>query len=90
MKSPEFIESSVKQVGKFWKYSVKIGSKSGNGSYTVYSKYLNAEGKTVKWFHDTYNKTGSFIHRGWAEGSTKVHLWWNGVKQYGQHFFQNR
>ena len=78
----------VKKIGDFWKYTTKTMAKNGNGSYTLTSKYLNAQGKTIKWFHDTYAKTGTFLHRGFTEGSTKVHLWWNGVKQYGDDFFQ--
>lgn len=78
----------VKKIGDFWKYTTKTMARNGNGSYTITSKYLNAQGKTIRWFHDTYTKTGTFLHRGYTEGSTKVHLWWNGVKQYGNDFFQ--
>ncbi len=83
-------ETTSVQIGKFYKYTAKIFAKNGNGSYTIHTKYLNAEGKTIKYFHDTYDKTGKFLHRGWTEGQTKVHLWWNGVKQYGEHFFNSR
>ena len=78
----------VKKIGDFWKYTTKTMARNGNGSYTLTTKYLNAQGKTIRWFHDTYTKTGTFLHRGYTEGSTKVHLWWNGVKQYGNDFFQ--
>lgn len=81
---------SVVKIGEYYKYTAKVLAKNGNGSYTIHTKYLNSYGKTIRYFHDTYNSTGKFIHRGWTEGSTKVHLWWNGVKQYGEHFFQNR
>jgi RHS repeat-associated protein len=78
----------VKKIGEFWKYTTKTMSRNGNESYTLVTKYINSNGRTIKWFHDTFDKTGRFIHRGWTEGSTKVHLWWNGIKQYGNEFFE--
>jgi RHS repeat-associated protein len=71
-------QTSTTQIGNFYKYTVSVPGKNG---HTVYTKILNAEGKTMKWFHDTYDKTGKFLHRGWTEGSQKVHLWWDGVIQ---------
>jgi hypothetical protein len=71
-------ESGVQQIGNFAKYKVTVPGKNG---YTVYTKILNSEGRTLKWFHDTYNSAGKFMHRGWAEGSQKVHLWWDGFVQ---------
>lgn len=82
--------SSVEKIGsKFWKYTTKVFAKNGNKSFTIHTKIMNAEGKTLKYFHDTFDKTHRFIHRGWTEGSTKVHLWWNGIKQYGDDFFKS-
>jgi RHS repeat-associated protein len=72
-------EFSAKQIGAFTKYTVTVPG--NNTGYTVFTKILNAEGKTVKWFHDTFDTTGKFLHRGWTEGSQKVHLWWDGVIQ---------
>lgn len=53
MKNPNFVESSVKQVGEFWEYTAKIAGR--DGSFTKYYRYFNSEGKTLKFFHDTYN-----------------------------------
>jgi len=65
-KRPQFVSSSVKKVGSFFELSVKNSGK--NGSYTIYRKYINMQGKTVKIFHDTYDKTGKFIHREFMNG----------------------
>ncbi|WP_395043759.1 hypothetical protein [Flavobacterium sp.] len=78
----------AEQIGsKYWKYTAEV---SGSNGMTIHTKILNMNGKTMKYFHDKYNSANKFMHRGWTEGSIKVHQWWNGVKQYGQHFFQNR
>jgi hypothetical protein len=34
------------------------------GSYTQWVKVLNQQGKTIRLYHDTFDKTGKFIHRG--------------------------
>jgi hypothetical protein len=83
-------EISTSVIGKFYKFEAKVMAANGNGSYTIFTKYINAEGRTVKFFHDTFDVTGKFINRGWTEGAEKVHLWWNGVIQYGKHFFIDR
>ncbi|ELV7526178.1 hypothetical protein SL053_002191 [Flavobacterium psychrophilum] len=84
---PETIATVEKVGSKYYKYSAEVAGRNGR---TIYTKYLNMEGKTMKFFHDSYNSSNKFMHRGWTEGSTKVHQWWNGVKQYGQHYFPNR
>lgn len=53
-------KTAVKQIGNYWKYIVNVpGNTSG---YTVYNKYVNAQGKTVKFFQDTFDTTGKFLH----------------------------
>lgn len=84
---PETIANVEKVGSKYWKYTAEVAGRNG---MTIHTKYLNMEGKTLKYFHDSYNSANKFMHRGWTEGSTKVHQWWNGVKQYGQHYFPNR
>ncbi len=80
--------SQVKSIGgKYWKYTIEVAGENG---MTIHTKYLNMQGKTMKYFHDTYNSAGKYMHRGWTEGSVKVHQWWNGVQQYGKHYFINR
>jgi RHS repeat-associated protein len=75
-------ETSVTQIGNFWRLSAKVSG--SRGSYTIYTKVINVHGKTVKWYHDTFSRSGKFLHRGWTEGSTKVHLWWDGFKKIGE------
>lgn len=78
------VSTSAEKIGSFWKYSAKVPSNNGNGSYTVFTKILNNNGRTVKWFHDTFDKTGRFIHRGYTQGATKIHIWWDGFTKTGQ------
>ena len=52
----------TKQLGKFTEFSVNVpGDKSG---YTKWVKVVNQEGKTIKLYHDTFDNTGKFLHRG--------------------------
>lgn len=73
-------ETAISRLGKFWKYTVKAPASNGNGSYTIYTKIINSEGKTIRWYHDTFDNTGKFIHRGL---SNKTHIWWDGVITQG-------
>ncbi|WP_415060178.1 RHS repeat domain-containing protein [Flavobacterium sp.] len=79
-KKPNFVSSSVKKVGNFFELSVK--NKGSNGSYTIYKKYINYEGKTIKMFHDTYDKTGKFLHREFMIGQERIKIWWNGTREW--------
>ncbi|HEY0656568.1 MAG TPA: RHS repeat-associated core domain-containing protein [Chryseosolibacter sp.] len=74
-------QTSIKQVGNFWRATAKVQGRGG--SYTIYTKMVNNSGRTVKWFHDTFDKTGKFLHRGWTVGSTKIHQWWDGFIKIG-------
>ena len=79
-KNPNFVSSSIKKVGNFWEYTSKLsGSK---GSFTVYKRYLNAEGNTIKMFHDTYDKTYRFMHREIMNGQERMKIWYNGTRQW--------
>jgi hypothetical protein len=79
-KNPNFVSSAVKKIGNFWEYSVKLsGSK---GSFTVYKRYLNAEGRTVKMFHDTYNSSYKFLYREIMNGQERMKIFYDGTRQW--------
>jgi hypothetical protein len=79
-KNPNFVSSAAKKIGDFWEYSVKLsGSK---GSFTVYKRYLNAEGRTVKMFHDTYNSSYKFLHREIMNGQERMKIFYDGTRQW--------
>jgi len=75
-------ETAVRKIGDAWKLTAKVPGK--NGSYTVYTKLVTNSGRTMRWFHDTYDKTGKFLHRGWSEGAIKFHKWWDGFLKVGK------
>jgi RHS repeat-associated protein len=77
------IEQKAEQIGNLWKLTAKV---TGNkGSYTIYTKIIDSAGKTRKWYHDTYDATGKFLHRGWTDMVTKIkyHKWWDGFLKVG-------
>jgi RHS repeat-associated protein len=55
-------DQSVSRLGSFSQYAVSVPGKA-TGSYTRWVKTLNAQGRTVRMYHDTIDKTGRFIHR---------------------------
>ena len=57
-------DHAVRQVNDFVEFSVKVPSQNLPGSYTLWVKQVNAQGRTVRLFHDTFDQTGKFIHRG--------------------------
>jgi RHS repeat-associated protein len=54
---------AVKKIGSFTEFSVNVPGKVA-GSFTRWVKVVNAEGRTIKLYHDTFDKTGRFISRG--------------------------
>jgi len=56
-------DHDVRKIGTFTQFSVSVPGDSP-GSYTRWVKVVNLRGKTVRMYHDTYDKTGRFIHRG--------------------------
>lgn len=79
-KKPNFLSSSVKKIGDYWEYSAKIAG--NNGSFTIYKKYLNAQGKTIKMFHHTYDKTYKFSHREFMNGQERIKIMWDGARSW--------
>ena len=80
LKNPNLVEYSVKQLGKFWEYSFKIAGKEG--SFTTYYRYFNSEGRSIKFFHDTYDTAGQFLHREFMMGRERIKIWIDGTRQW--------
>jgi len=80
---PETIATVEKVGSKYWKYSAEVVGRNGR---TVYTKYLNMEGKTVQWFHDTYNASNKFIHREFNALGGRLKVWWDGTREYIKKF----
>ena len=53
----------TKQIGKFTEFSTDVPGRV-SGSYTRWVKVVDENGRTVRLYHDTFDKTGKFIHRG--------------------------
>jgi RHS repeat-associated protein len=54
---------SVRQLGDFTEFAVNV---PGNvkGSFTRWVKVVNSDGRTIRLYHDTFDKSGRFVHRG--------------------------
>ncbi|MFN3640885.1 MAG: hypothetical protein ACK4UK_08200 [Flavobacterium sp.] len=79
-KKPNFVSSNIRKIGDYFELSVK--NSGSNGTYTIYRKFINSNGKTIKIFHDTYDKTGKFLHREFMNGQERVKIWWNGSREW--------
>jgi hypothetical protein len=80
-KNPDFISSSIKKLGGFYEISVKIANKNGNG-FTIWKKYINSQGKTLRMLHDTYDKTNKFIFRKFVNGRERIEVWADGARKW--------
>lgn len=58
----KYIDYKVTKIGERYIYQSK---KPGNvpGSYAIYYKEVDANGKTIKVYKDTYDHKGNFVHR---------------------------
>lgn len=56
---------SVRQIGRFTEFSVSVPGSHGK-SFTRYVKVVNEEGRTIRFYHDTFENTGRFINRGFG------------------------
>ena len=54
---------STRQLGEFTEFGVNVPGRVP-GSYTRWVKVVNQEGRTIRLYHDTFDATGKFIHRG--------------------------
>ena len=80
---PETIATVEKVGSKYWKYSAEVAGRNGR---TVHTKYLNMEGKTVQWFHDTYNASNKFLHREFNAAGGRLKVLWDGTREYIKKF----
>lgn len=62
---PQAFGQTVKKIGRFTEFAVNVPARNIPGSYTRWVKVVNSEGRTIKMYHDTFDKTGRFVHRGW-------------------------
>jgi len=56
------IASRVRQIGPFTEFSVDVAGRVP-GSFTRWVKVVDEYGRTIRVYHDTFDKTGRFIHR---------------------------
>jgi hypothetical protein len=54
---------SVREKGRFVEFAVNVPGRVP-GSYTRWVKVVNQDGKTIQMYHDTFDPTGRFLHRG--------------------------
>lgn len=54
---------TVTTVGKFTRATWEVAGQGGGASRTVWNKIIDAKGKTVRMFHDSYDRFGRFQHR---------------------------
>jgi len=57
------VNPTTKQVGKFTEFAVDVPGRVP-GSFTRWVKVVGEDGRTIRLYHDTFDKTGKFIHRG--------------------------
>jgi RHS repeat-associated protein len=63
LKGAQGAEVAVTRVGRFIKATWEVAGEGGGESRTVWSKFIGEDGKTVKMFHDSYDRAGVFQHR---------------------------
>jgi len=61
--SERAIATGIRQVGRFTEFSVDVRGRAP-GSFTRWVKVVDEHGRTIRVYHDTFDKTGRFIHRG--------------------------
>ncbi len=57
------INQQTKQIGKFTEFATDVPGRVP-GSFTRWVKVVDENGRTTRLYHDTFDKTGKFIHRG--------------------------
>jgi len=57
------INHKARRLGRFTEFSVDVPRKVP-GSFTRWVKAVGKDGRTIRLYHDTFDKTGRFIHRG--------------------------
>jgi len=72
LKGAQGADVTVTRVGKWLKATWEVAGEGGGESRTVWSKYINEEGKTVKAYKDSYDRAGVFQHRKFKYPDTHV------------------
>jgi RHS repeat-associated protein len=54
---------TVSRIGSFYRATWQVGGEARGQSRTVWTKIINSEGRTVRLYHDSYDRAGRFQHR---------------------------
>jgi RHS repeat-associated protein len=57
------LNQQTTQIGKFTEFATDVPGQVP-GSFTRWVKVVDDNGRTIRLYHDTFDKTGKFIHRG--------------------------
>jgi hypothetical protein len=63
LKGAQGADVAVSRVGKFFRASWEVAGESGGQSRTVWVKDIAPDGRTVRMYHDSYDRAGIFQHR---------------------------
>lgn len=63
LKSAQGADVTVSRVGKFYRASWEVAGEGGGQSRTVWVKDISPDGRTVRMYHDSYDRAGKFQHR---------------------------
>ena len=63
LKSAQGADVTVSRVGKFFRASWEVAGEGGGQSRTVWVKDIAPDGRTVRMYHDSYDRAGIFQHR---------------------------
>jgi hypothetical protein len=63
----------TRQIGEFTEFAVSVPGRVA-GSFTRWVKVVNQEGRTIRLYHDTFDKIGKFIHRGTKVPGRERHI----------------
>jgi hypothetical protein len=54
---------TVSRLGRFYRATWEIAGQGEGQSRTVWTKVINSEGRTIRLYHDSYDRAGRFQHR---------------------------
>jgi len=63
VRSAQGADVAVSRVGKFFRASWEVAGEGGGQSRTVWVKDIAPDGRTVRMYHDSYDRAGIFQHR---------------------------
>jgi hypothetical protein len=67
------INQQTRQIGRFTEFSADVPGRVP-GSFTRWVKVVDENGNTIRLYHDTFDKTGRFIHRGMKVPGPERHV----------------